>query len=283
VPVLALFSAYACVYLVDAFRRKSFEMVRALLILAAAAAFVNSDYLYQKQMRAYSESFSSFTLGNAYLKMGLKATALTYYTRADEISRAYPTDAYRLIERDVNYHLGTLLWEQGMCSRAIAVLERVGGEDELAMGALDHLGDCYLQRRDAANSRRVYERMRAVAPRDERALTGLARTAALNGDFARAESMLRELVDPRYAVYPPSYLALAEIQRAQGKIDEAIESYSRIATLLGYERQGYIALAELYRQKGDQAAALKAATQAALHSPPDDPTIRTLIDAIRQP
>jgi hypothetical protein len=69
-PAMTLFSAYACVYLVEAYRRKSLDLVKALLILAPAALFVNSDYLYQKQMRAYSDAFSNFTLGNAYMKMG---------------------------------------------------------------------------------------------------------------------------------------------------------------------------------------------------------------------
>ena len=126
-------------YLVEAYRRKSLDLVKALLILAPAALFVNSDYLYQKQMRAYSDAFSNFTLGNAYMKMGLKGTALAHYTRADEISRAYPTPAYNLIKRDVDYNLGTLLWEQGMCSRAIEVLGRVGGSDDEALQALDHM------------------------------------------------------------------------------------------------------------------------------------------------
>ena len=281
VPVLAMFASYGGVYVVRAFRQKSFALVHALFILAAAGLLVNSDYLYQKQMRAYSDAFSNFTLGNAYLKMGLKTTALAHFTRADEISRAYPTPAYRLIERDVNYNLGILLWEQGMCSRAVEALERVTGEDEIALHALDCLGDCYLSRSDVANAQRVYETMLRVSSQDPRAVTGLARTAALTGDYEKAESMLRQIVDPQRAVYPPSYVALAEIQRAQGKIDEAIASYTHIARFDGYGRQGYIALAELYRQKGDRAMALESARQAALHSPPNDPAIQELIDNLR--
>lgn len=281
VPVLSMFAAYGAVYMVDAFRRQSFGVVKALLVLAAAAALVNSDYLYQKQMRTYSEAFSNYTLGNAYLKMGLKSTAMAHYTRADEIARAYPNEAYRFIEREVNYNLGALLWEQGMCSRAIEVLERVGGSDDFAKRALDCLGDCYLKRRDVANATRVYEQLLKISSDDQRGITGLARALALTGEFAKAEAMLAQIVDPRHAVYPPSYIALAEIQRAQGKTDEAIVSYTHISKLAGYERDAFVALAELHRERGEWDAALRAANQAALHSTPNDTAIQGLIAAIR--
>ncbi|HEX6791770.1 MAG TPA: tetratricopeptide repeat protein, partial [Candidatus Krumholzibacteria bacterium] len=280
-PAMTLFSAYACVYLVDAYRRKSFDTVKALLILAPAALFVNSDYLYQKQMRAYSDSFSNFTLGNAYLKMGLKATALAHFTRADEISTQYPTPAYNLIKRDVDYQLGTLLWEQGMCSRAIDVLGRVGGSDDMAMHALDCIGDCFLQRKDVENARRVYAQMATISPRDERCITGNARVAALSGDLAGAERMLGEIVDPTHSVYPPAYVALAEVQRAQNKLDAAIESYRNIATMDGYGRQANMALAEIYRERGDYPNALAAAQQAVLNSPPNDTESHQLLELIR--
>jgi tetratricopeptide (TPR) repeat protein len=281
VPVMTLFSAYACVYLFDAYRRKSLDTVKALLILAPAALFVNSDYLYQKQMRAYSDSFSNFTLGNAYLKMGLKSTALAHFTRADEISTAYPTPAYNLIKRDVDYQLGTLLWEQGMCSRAIEVLSRVGGSDDMALHALDCIGDCFLQRKDADNARRAYAQMATISPRDERCITGNARVAALTGDLAGAERILDEIVDPTHAVYPPAYMALAQVQRAQNKLDEAIQSYRNIATIDGYGRQANMALAEIYRERGDYDSALEAAQQALLNSSPGDTEVRELINLIR--
>jgi len=280
-PAMTLFSGYACVYIVDAYRQKSLALVKVLLILAPAALFVNSDYLYQKQMRAYSDAFSNFTLGNAYLKMGLKGTALAHYTRADEISQTYPTPAYNLIKRDVDYNLGTLLWEQGMCSRAIEVLARVGGADDEAMHALDCMGDCFLQRKDLENARQVFDQMTAISPRDERSITGRARVAALSGDYAGAERMLKEIVDPVHTVYPPAYLALAEVQRAQNKLDDAIQSYRNIATLDGYERNANLALAEIYRQRGDYPNALAAAQQALLHSPPGDTDVRNLVDMLR--
>jgi tetratricopeptide (TPR) repeat protein len=213
--------------------------------------------------------------------MGNKGTALSHYARADEINKEYPTPAYRLIQREVDYNLGTLLWEEGMCSRAIEVLERVGGNDEFTLHALDCLGDCYLKRKDVGNAARVYERLRAISPSDQRGVAGLARCAALTGDYATAERMLEEIIDPTGSVYPPAYIALAEVQRAQGKIDEAIASYTHIARLMGYQREAYLALVELYQQKGDVQSALKALDQAATYSPPNDPTIQGLFGALR--
>lgn len=281
IPVLTMFAAYAGVYLYRAFREKRFGIVRPLIILMAAATLVNSDYLYQREMRAYSDAFSNFTLGNAYLKMGMKNAALDHYRRADEINSEYPTPAYRYIAREVDYNLGELEWEQGLCSRAIPVLERVGGDDDFAKRALDCLGDCYLNRRDLHNATRVYERLLKISPQDQRAITGLARCAALSGDYARAESMLNQIVDPQHAVYVPSYLALAEVQRAEGKIDAAIQSYSHIAQFTGYERQGYLALVELYQKKGELNKAMAALNRAADYSQPNDPTIQRLAAALR--
>jgi tetratricopeptide (TPR) repeat protein len=93
--------------------------------------------------------------------------------------------------------------------------------------------------------------------------------------------MLEEIVDPAHAVYPPAYVALAEVQRAQHRLDDAIRSYRDIATIDGYGRDANIALAELHREKGDYDSALQAAQQAMLHSPPNDTAVRELIDMIR--
>ncbi|MCI0452807.1 MAG: hypothetical protein L0Z51_10535 [Candidatus Latescibacteria bacterium] len=56
---------------------------------------------------------------------------------------------------------------------------------------------------------------------------------------------------------------------------------THIAQLLGYQRQGYLALVELYQQKGDVKSALAALDKAATYSPPNDPTIQGLFAALR--
>ena len=92
----------------------------------------------------------------------------------------------------------------------IEVLERVGGKDELTLHALDCLGDCYLKRRDVGNATRVFQQLATISPQDQRGIVGLARCATATGDYAKAETMLHEIVDPRRSVYPPAYVALAE-------------------------------------------------------------------------
>ena len=90
------------------------------------------------------------------------------------------------------------------------------------------------------------------------------------------------VIHPRnHAVYPPAYVALAEVQRGQNKLDAAIQSYRNIATMDGYGRQANMALAEIYRERGDYQNALAAAQQAMLNSPPNDSEVRQLIDLIR--
>jgi len=281
-PVMTLFSGYATVYLVHAFRKKRFALVKSLAILAAAALLVNSDFAYRKQMKTYSQAVSNYMLGNAYMQMGMKSAALDHYEHAEEICRAFPEQT-RAFSRDVDYNVGTLLWEQGLCSRAIDALERVQGNDDYATRALDCLGDCYLKRRDVSNATRVYEQLSRIAPTDPRGLTGLARCAAMTGDLAKAEDMLKSIIDPGGAVYPPAYIALAEIQRDSGKIDDAIQSYANIAQISGYERDGYLGLVEMYRRKGDIDNAIAALNKAAAYSLPNDPTIQGLFASLRAP
>lgn len=281
VPVLILFAAYGAFFLIESYRRHSFHLVRALVVLAAATILVNSDYLWFRQVRAYSNAISHNTLGNAYLKMGLPDVALDHFEQADAINRADPTPAYQLIARDVNYNLGTLLWQKGLCTRAIQVLEQVGGTDSYAMTAMDHLADCYLKKSEVGKAGRTYQHMLQIDPNDQRAVTGLARCYTATGRLQDAEKMLTKIVDPSTNVYPPAYMALAQVQRAEGKIDAAIKSYTDISHFSGYERQALLALAELYQQKGDIQSAISTLMKAQNYFQPGDPTIPNMINRLR--
>lgn len=281
VPILILFAAYGTFYIIAAFRTKSMRLLPAVVVLAAATFVVNHDYLWVREMRSYSNAISHYSLGNAYLKMGLGETALDHFMTAERINSENPTPAYQLIARDVDYNLGILLWERGLCSRAIEVLSRVGGTDSFALTALDHLGDCYLKRNDVQKAANVYNRFVQIEPNDSRGVTGLARCYALSGDLQRAESMLEAIVDPSQAVYPPAYMALGEVQYAMGKIDQAIESFTNVARYAGYEKDALIRLAEMYRQKGDIDAAINALQTARNYAGPTDQTITNLINQLR--
>lgn len=281
VPILILFGAYGAFYIVDAFRRKSLRFAPALIVLMIAAFIVNHDYLWVRQMRSYSNAISHYTLGNAYLKMNLGDTAMEHFQTAVRINREEPTQAYQLIARDVNYNLGLLLWERGLCSRAIEVLQRVDGSDSYAATALDHLGDCYLKRNEFERAATAYQRLLAIDPNDVRGVTGLARCYAMTGNLQEAKRMLDAIVDPSQSVYPPAYMALGEVQFAMGDIDAAIRSFQDVSRFAGYEKDALMRLAEMYRRKGDIDAAIATLQRARNYFPPGDVTIPNLIQSLR--
>jgi len=281
VPVLIVFAACGGAYVVAAWRSRSFMLVRAIIVLAAASLFVNADFIWFRQIRAYATAASHNALGNAYLQMGLDDTALTQFQLADQINKEHPTDGYAMIARYVNYNMGCLLWKKGLCSRAIDVLQKVGGNDVFAVTALDHLGDCYLRRQMVGKALGAWERIVHIDKKDARGVTGVARCYAAAGKYDEAEKMLTAIVDPSQSVFPPAYIALAEVWRAQGRLDEAISAYIHITHFVGYEKRAYMALIELYQQKGDRSAALDSARSARPFFTPGDPTYNALLRSIR--
>jgi len=280
-PIMIMFASYGAFYVISAYRKKSLQLVKALVVLAAATLIVNAEFMWFHKVRAYSNAISNYTLGNAYLKMGLKDTALGHFQIADAINQENPTNAYELIARDVNYNMGVLLWESAMCTRAIEILEKVGGSDIYAINALDKLGDCYLRRRELDNAYDSYSRLRRIDPDDVRGPTGHARCYAAGHNYPEAEKLLADLVDPTGETYPPAWITLAEVQYATGRTEEAIESYKGIARFPGYEKDAYMALAEIYQQMGDIDNALDALSKVQRYVPPGDPTVQALINQLR--
>jgi tetratricopeptide (TPR) repeat protein len=209
--------------------------------------------------------------------MGLGETALDHFQTARRINREEPTPAYQLIARVVNYNLGVLLWERGLCSRAIEVLQQVSGTDSAALTALDHLGDCYLKRNEVQKAAAAYNRIRQIDPNDVRGVTGMARCQALAGNLEDAKRMLEAIIDPTQSVYPPAYMALGEVQFAMGDIDAAIESFKAVSKYTGYEKDALMRLAEMYRRKGDIDAAIETLQIARNYFPPGDVTVPQLI------
>jgi tetratricopeptide (TPR) repeat protein len=97
------------------------------------------------------------------------------------------------------------------------------------------------------------------------------------GNLDEARRMLESVVQPSRPVYPPARMALAEVQRAQGDVDAAIESCLEVVRIPGYEKDALMKLAELYQQKGDVAAAINALERARNYFPPTDTTIPDMI------
>jgi 4-amino-4-deoxy-L-arabinose transferase-like glycosyltransferase len=286
VPILIVFAAYGVYYLIDTFRSKDFRTFRAVAIVVVAFVLVNVDYLAFAQIRSYSNAFSHTTLGNAYMKENRRDTALNHYMQAWRMNEDNPTQAFEYIRRDVAYNMGLLYWEKGLCSRAIESLRNVGpafdgSTDVYMLNALDWLGDCYLRQSNYDGAYAVYQEFLRVKPDDVRAITGMARLQAASGNLEEAERMLRSVVDPTSSVFPPAYIALAEIQRSLGKTQEAIASYSDISKYTGYEKDALVALAELYQETGNVDAALQTLRRAANYFPLGDPTIRNWITRLQ--
>ncbi|MCH7549197.1 MAG: tetratricopeptide repeat protein [Candidatus Krumholzibacteriota bacterium] len=280
-PVMIVFGAYGAVFLVTAYRQKSLRLISALVVVSVAALIVNAEFMWFERVRAYSNAISHSTLGNAYLQMGLKDTALRHYQTAEGINRANPTQAYGLIARDVDYNIGNLLWGQGLCSRAIEVLQRVTGNDVYALTAQDHLGDCYLRRGDLDRAFAAYARVAQIDPDDIRGPVGMGRCHLAARNYEEAERILSGIVDPTHDVYPPAWIALAEVQVATGQLQEAIESYRGISRFIGYEKDALYSLAEIYQRIGDYDSALSALQEARKYVPVGDPSLEALINRVR--
>jgi tetratricopeptide (TPR) repeat protein len=277
-PVMIVFAGYAACVLFSAFREKGPRALKIFAIFVVAFVLVNADYLAFAQIRGYSNAFSHTTLGNSYMTLGRRDLALDHYERAWKLNEAAPTQAFQYIARDVTYNMGLIYWEKGLCSRAIDALRRVGpafdGSTDIYMiNALDWLGDCYLRQSKFQRAFAAYQEFLRLKPDDVRATAGLARVYAGTGKLEEAERMLEGVVDASTQVYVPAYIALAEVQYKLGKSREAIESYKAISRFTGYEKDAFLALAELYQSIGDIDAAIQSLRQAAYYLPPGDPTV----------
>jgi len=240
------------------------------------------DFLEFEKIRSYSTAFSHATLGNTYMKMSRKEKALEHYVLAREINDSAPTPEFELIAREIDYNMGLLFWEKGLCTRAIEALRRVGADprrrsDILAQNALNYLGDCYLKRKEIDKALITYQEFIKISPGDTRAATGLATCTALMGNPEEAERMLLSLTQTSTAAYAPAYIALGQIQRQLGKMSEAIASFTAASRLPGYEKEALIALAEMYQETGEIDSAIRVLERAAVYFPPNDTTVRSWI------
>lgn len=191
VPVLILFAAAALVSLVNLFRENPKRFAAALALLALFAFAVNIDFATFKENTVYAEAFSRYSLGNAYLKMDRKDLALKEYRTAYEQIERYPVSSYELIERNVNYNLGTLYREQGECEKAIQHLSRVGGSDSFAVGAKRQLADCYRKEGMPQRALQAYQEALTLDQNDYRSLLGLSELLIEMNDRAAARRVLQ--------------------------------------------------------------------------------------------
>ncbi len=256
VPVLFMFAAYTVFYFIKAYRHKSFEALKVILILILCFFVIDYDLFVFGENKPGEDSISHYSLGNAYMKMDNKELALTEYERARNISQRYPRSSYSLISRNVDYNLGLLYWEKGLCSRAIEMLEGVGGSDTYSLIALDRLADCYLKKGRAADAIQAYEKIISIQPDDPRMKVNLARAYRISGDLARSENILREQLQNQYPAAAVIHFELAATLERKGDISEAIEYYQKASGDASFQVNAYVALARLYQLLGREAEAI---------------------------
>jgi len=193
VPVLAVFAGYSIVHLWKAFRGSKSALWTALPILAACAVFVNADLLRFAENKIEQDALSHYTLGNAYLNRGDTEKAIGEYEDALERYRKYKHPGFLIVSRNVEYNLGRLYWSKKSCAQAIPHLEKVGGNDQYAVLALEMLAECYTNEKRYANAIEAYGVLLRAVPQHRKAKLGLARAYRLSGDLERAGDTLQDL------------------------------------------------------------------------------------------
>ncbi|MBI4720402.1 MAG: glycosyltransferase family 39 protein [Chitinivibrionia bacterium] len=198
VPVLIVFAAAAIVHMAHLFRSRSRGFALRLIVLALITAAVNIDFATFKENKIYADSFSHYSLGNAYLKMKRDDLAMKEYEIAHELNEKYPVSSFSLIERGVHHNLGTFYWRKGLCKQAIEHLSKVGGYDSYAVLAKRYLAECYAKEGIFRDALRTYEEALALDPKEYSCLVGMAGLLIELDDTASA----REALQRAQALYP---------------------------------------------------------------------------------
>ncbi len=281
VPIMIVFASYAVLNLINTVRMNRRRLLKSILILLPAVFFVNFEYPSFLKSRGKHNTISYYTLGSAYLQMGRSDDAIAQYEIARNNFKKFPTPSYALVSHDVNCKLGTLYWQKNDCDKTIEVLNNVRGNDEKTLIVRGFLGECYLKKNQLTNAYNVFTDILKVRPTDAPALTGLAQVYDAVGKLEEAESILESVLNRSGETYLPAYPLLAGIQHKLGKLDAAVQSYSKTAQFRGFERDAYLALSDIYIEKGDPDNALRMLERARRYFPPNDSTVEKRIAAIR--
>jgi tetratricopeptide (TPR) repeat protein len=250
VPLLIIFAAYTVFYFYESRRLNKRRLIKAAAALLLLSLALDIDLYTFGENRTRQDSISHYSLGNAYLKMDMRAQALSEYEKARQINQRHPRSSYSLIERNINYDLGLLYWERGFHSRAIEVLEKVGGRDQYTLIAWDRLADSYLRTGRSNEAVELYNRILAVEPGNQSARIGLARAYRATGDLARAKDLLVRELTPAESANPEIHFELAATLERLGEIEPAIQSYLIAAEDPSYQKESCLRLAALYQQAG---------------------------------
>ena len=158
---------------------------------------VDIDFLSFRENKVNKDSLSHYTLGNAYLSMGLPNKAIDEYEEAIAVYKRYPNDGFRLVARNVDFNLGKLYHDRELCSRALPHLARVGGHDQYTAVAERYRAECLAQLGRYREAVDVFSAILRDQPSDADArsglvdaLVGMAKSLADKGDREAALAAL---------------------------------------------------------------------------------------------
>ena len=190
VPVLIIFAAYGACHLWTSVRQKSADAFKAIVVLAISIFVVNYDLVTFRENKVHALPIPHYTLGNAYLKMDDPEGAISEYEEALRIYDEYHTPGFEIVRRNVVYNLGRLYWAQERCSRAVPLLEQVGGNDQYTIMAKTCLAGCYIRQRRIDDAIQIYRDILRQVPGDPAATLGLGRAFHVKGDKQNALEFL---------------------------------------------------------------------------------------------
>jgi hypothetical protein len=219
VPVLIIFAAYAVFRLVSLARARGVPFFNAAALVVICVGAVNLDFLRFRENKIHEDSLSHYTLGNAYLKMEKPRSAINEYEKALDVYRRYPVSGFRLVERNVNFNLGRLYVARGLFSRAIPLLENVGGNDEYTVLALELLAHCYSNQSRHIEAFRIYSDIFRAAPNRpgvRNALTEAALAAARQQLQQENTAAARDILQRALAMVPGNSSLTRELESMQG-------------------------------------------------------------------
>jgi tetratricopeptide (TPR) repeat protein len=279
-PVLIVFASYACFHSYLAFRARSRDMLPVVAVLALAVFVVDYDYVVFRGVRSFDESVSFYELGNASLKAGDNAAALSYFEQAYAIQQKYPTRGYEQIAGNVDFNLGLLYWEKGLYSRAAGALVRVPDGDPRALQARALLADTYTKKGEPQEAIALYTKLLQTNPNDPRILYGLGFACRAAGDLERARQALEAGLRIQRPPDGSVHLELARTLELLGDADGALSNYEIASASPQQRRDATLEMARLLAKTGNREKAL-AYMEELLRAYPNDREIEIQANAIR--
>jgi len=161
----------------------------------------------------------------------------------------------RELRREARSRIVNLWQAQQRLPAEVARLEAAFSATPPDLDAGRDLAECYTRLRRPDDAERVLVRLQSLTVRDTDILVALERARAQRGDLAGAMEILRTLAESDTRRSREWYQRLAQHAQSLHRDAEAVEYAARALQLNPDDAQGHQRLGELYRARGDLAAA----------------------------